>query len=195
MNLSDLSKIDIKDIDVAKLKDKAVQHKEVVAQGVLVLTSIVVAIMLVNQSQFEIGQFKFKIATLQAKTGAIDEYNSTQNAVKKFLDQVPAPVPEDKIISLVTDYAGQNNVRILTFTPAVLEKKNTLETTKLRFTLTAESFASMVRFMSDIERGKDFMQVWSCEVEPQQDVRTPLREKKPVPVNFRIEVASLRVIK
>ena len=68
MNLSDLSKLDIKDIDVAKLKDKAVQHKEVVAQGVLVLTSIVVAIMLVNQSQFEIGQFKFKIATLQAKT-------------------------------------------------------------------------------------------------------------------------------
>lgn len=195
MNIPDLSKIDIKDIDVNKLKDQAIQNKEVVSQVVLVLISIVVAIMFFNQSQFEISQYKYKIATLQAKTGAIEEYNNTQSSVKKFLDQVPAHVPEDKIISFVTDYAGQNNVRILTFTPAVVEKKNTLETTMLKFTLTADSFASMVRFMSDIERGKDFMQVWSCEVEPQSDVRTPSREKKLIPVNFRIEVASLRVLK
>ncbi|MBL8013297.1 MAG: hypothetical protein JNN05_05565 [Candidatus Omnitrophica bacterium] len=97
------------------------------------------------------------------------------------------------MITLVTDFAGQMGVKIVTFSPTVIEKKNNVETTAIKFTMAADSFAEMIRFMSAIERGKDFLQIWSCEVEPQQNSRSAAADPKKVPINFRIQVASVRV--
>lgn len=193
MKIPDLSKIDIKDIDVVKLKAQLLQHKGIVVQVVLIAVSFVVAILMFNQSQNEIKNYKSQITVLQAKTGAIDQYNKTQADVKNFLSKVPDPVSEDKIINLVTDLAVKNKVKILTFTQADIAKKNTLETTSLKFSLAADSFSVMVRFLADIERGKDFMQIWSCEVEPQLNITKSWKEAGSTPLNFNISVVSIKV--
>ena len=195
MNIADLSKIDIKDIDVLKVKNKLLQHKEIVLQVLLAFGSFIIAVSMLNQSQADIKKYKSQIASLQSKTGAIEQYNKTQNDLKVYLGKVPEFVSEDKVINLVTDFAGKNGVKIITFSPATVEKKKTLETISLKFSLVAESFSSMIRFMADIERGNDFMQIWGCEVDPQPQARTGSKDKKGVPINFRIEVASMKVEK
>jgi hypothetical protein len=193
MKIPDLSKIDIKDIDAVKVKEQLIQHKGVVAQVGLGLVSFVVAVAMFNQSQGDIARYKSQIAVLNAKTGAIDQYNKTQSDVKDFLNKVPDSVSEDKMINLVTDLAGKNGVQILTFTRTSVEKKNTLVTTSLRFSLAADSFSGMVKFMADIERGKDFMKIWSCEAEPQLNIKRPTKENGNTMITFHIDVASLKV--
>lgn len=193
MKIPDLSKINVKDIDSAKIKDMATQHKESLLQGALVLFSVIMTISLCVSSQTEVNKYKAQIAALQSKTGIIEEFNKSQNQVKTFLNEVPRFVSEDKMTTLVTDFAGQMGVKMVTFSPPVIEKKNNIETTAIKFTMAANSFVEMIRFMSEIERGKDFLQIWGCEVESQQDPHGPAPDKKKVPINFRIQVASLKV--
>ncbi len=194
MKITDISKIDIKDIDAAKIKDQLLQHKEVVVQIILGACSLFFAVSLFNQSQTEVTKYKTQIATLQAKAPAIEQYNKTQMDVKDYLKKVPEAVSEDKIINLVTDIAVKNGVKILTFNPANIDKRNSLETLSLRFTLVADSFLSMVRFMADIERGKDFLQIWECEADPQLNAKSSTNNKGSA-INFRMEVASIMVEK
>ena len=193
MKISDLSKINIKDIDVAKLQDQLLQRKDILIQVVLGVISVVIAVSVFNQSQLEIKKYKSQIASLQSKTGAIDEYNRTQADVKGFLSKVPDSVPEDKIINLVTDLAGKNGVKILTFSQANVKKENTLVTTSLNFSLVADSFVSMVRFIADIEKGKDFLQIWSCDMVPQMNSKESGKKSSNIPINFQIDVASIMV--
>lgn len=192
MKITDLSKLDVKDINVAKIKDQILERKEIAIQVLLGVVSFFVAVSMFNQSQGQIKQYKLKIASLQAKTGSIDQYNTTQTDVKDFLSKVPDPVSEDKIINLVTDLAGKNGVKIITFTQADVQKNNTMQITTLIFSLVADSFSGMVRFMADIENGKDFLQIWSCDVDPQINKKTS-KNSGAMPINFRIEVASLKV--
>lgn len=192
MKIPDISKIDIKDIDVVKIQNELMQRKELVVQVLLALASIVVGVSAFNGSQAEIAKYKSQIASLQAKTGAIDEYNKTQGEVKDFINKVPAPVSQDKMITLVTDLAGKNDVKILTFNQAEAEKKGTLVTTAVNFSLETNSFANMIRFMAEIERDKDFMQISTCKVEPQLNAK--LSANNPgVPLIFHVDVVSLKV--
>ena len=193
VKIFDLSKIDIKDIDVVKVQAQLVQHKGVVAQVGLGVVSFIVAVAMFNQSQGEIAKYKSQMAILNAKTGAIDQYNKTQNDVKDFLNKVPDAVSEDKMITLVTDLAGKNGIQILTFTRTNVEKKNTLVTTSLKFSLAADSFSGMVRFMADIEHGKDFMKIWRYEAEPQLNIKKSVKGTMNTMVTFQIDVASLKV--
>jgi len=193
MKIADLSKIDIKDIDVAKLKDQILAHKDIALQIIIGLIAFLLAVSMFNQSQVEIKGHKTQINTLQAKTGAIEQYNNTQSEIKSFISKVPQSVSEDKMINLVTDFAGNNGVKIVTFSQANIEKNNSIALTTIKFTLVSESFVSLVRFLSDIERGADFMQILSCDIEPQQNSRVTSKDSKQISINFRLEVASIKV--
>ena len=193
MKIPDLNKIDIKDIDVAKLKDQLLERKDIVIQMALGVMTVVIAFLIFNRGQAEIKEYKSKISTLQAKTGVIDEYNRTQADIKGFLGKVPDVVPADKIINLVTDLAGKNDVKILTFSQADVKKERSLVTTSISFSLVANSFVSMARFMADIENGKDFLQLWSCDMVPQIDTKKSEKESAKIPISFQIDVASLKV--
>lgn len=193
MKIPDLSKIDVKDIDVVKLKNEILDHKEIAIQVVLGVISLFVIISLVNTSQAEIKKYKSQIAALMAKTGLIEEYKKVEQEIRDFLNKVPAHVSEDKMVDLVTDLAGKNKVKILTFTQAKVDKKDTVETTAVTFSLTADSFINMVKFLVDIEKGKDFLQIWTCPIVPRMDATETNDKDSGVPINFRIEVVSVKV--
>ncbi len=193
MKIPDLSKIDIKDIDIAKLKNEVLDHKEIAIQVLLGVVSLFIIISLVNTSQVEIKKYKSQIAALMAKTGLIEEYKKVEQEIKDFLSKVPAHVPKEKMVDLVTDLAGKNKVKILTFTQANVEKKDSIETTAVTFSLTADSFVNMVKFLVDIEKGKDFLQIWSCPIIPRMDATEKANDASGVPINFRIEVVSVKV--
>lgn len=193
MKIPDISKIDIKDIDFGKLKNEVVEHKEIAIQVFLVIVSLVFVVAVIVTSQTGIEKYKAQISALLAKSGLIEEYKKVEQEIKDFLSNVPAHVPEDKMVNLVTDLADNNKVKILTFTQAKAEKKGTLETTLVTFSLTTDSFVNMVKFLVGIEKGNEFLQVWSCPIAPRLDARSTIKDKFSVPINFKIDVVSVKV--
>lgn len=193
MKIPDISKIDMKDIDFGKIKNEILDHKETAVQVILVIVSLFFMVSVITASQAGIKKYKNQITALLAKTGLIEEYKKVEQEIKDFLSKVPAHVPEDKMVNLVADLAGKNNVKILTFSQAKIDKKDTIETTAVTFSLTADSFINMVKFLVDIEKGKEFLQVWSCPIAPRMDAGGKQKDKSGVPINFKIEVVSVKV--
>src|SRR5690242_15831957 len=118
MKIPDLSKIDIKDIDVNKIKDQILDHKEQAVQVVLGIVAFFMIVSMWGGSQKEIGKFKNQINSMQAKSGIIGEYKKSQSDMEMFLKGLPPALSEGQIINLVTDLADKNKIKILTFTPA-----------------------------------------------------------------------------
>lgn len=198
MRIPDISKIDIKDIDVGKIRNEILDHKEISIQVVCVIVSLFFMFSVFNTSKGKIETHKARIAALLGKTGLIEEYKKVDQKISDFISKVPAHIPEDKMVDLVTDYAGKNKVKILTFSQAKVNKKDTVETTTVTFSLTADTFVDMVKFLVDIETGEKFVQVSSCNVSPRDvslraDAGSKEKDKLGVPISFRIEVVSLKV--
>ena len=51
----------------------------------------------------------------------------------------------------------------------------------------------MARFMADIENGKDFLQLSSCDMVPHIDTKKPGKESAKIPISFQMDVASIKV--
>jgi hypothetical protein len=194
--LPDLSKIDIKDIDINKIKAELLEHKEVVVQVALGVVSFFMVLSLIGGCQGDIKKYKNQIRSMESKSGIIGQYKKSQTDIDAFLKSIPAPMTEGKIIAMVTDLADKNKVKILTFAPLNrLENttKKSYQETVIQFSLQASTYQSMVRLIADIEYSKkDVLQVRSCVI---QKAAADKQKNEEPPLNFRIEVASLEVKK
>jgi hypothetical protein len=199
MKIPDLSKIDIKDIDINKIKDQLIEQKELVLQIGLGVVTFFMIISMMGGCQKEISKYKSQINSMQSKSGIIDQYKKSQSDVDTFLKSLPPSLSEDQIIDLVTDLADKNKIKILTFTPTASrnESRKIYQETAIQFSMQADTYKSMVRMIAAIERSKSILQVKNCSV---QSVTTTSVEPGPQGertsstfLNFRIEVASLEV--
>ncbi len=187
--IPDLSKIDIKDIDINKIKEELLDRKELVIQIGIGVVAFFMVVSMVSGSGKEVKQLKTKIKSMQAKSDIITQYKKSQTDIDEFLKSLPPSLTEDQIITLVTDLADKNKVKISTFTPnppSDEDRKKSYLKTSIQFSLQAGDYKNMVRLISDIENSK--LHVKSCYVQSiTQDSGTSL--------NFRVEVASLEVKK
>jgi hypothetical protein len=196
--IPDLSKIDIKDIDINKIKDQLLENKERVVQVALGVLAFFMIVSMWAGSQKEIGKFKKQINTMQSKSGIIGEYKKSQSAYDAFLKNLPPSLSEGQIINLVTDLADKNKIKILTFVPVTArEGRKNYQETKIQFSLQAKGYKDMVRLIADVEKSKNLLQVRTCAVqgasanpgiEQAADQKTEQKY-----LDFRIEVASLEV--
>src|SRR3954468_19965406 len=118
MKIPDLSKIDIKDIDVIKIKDQLLDHKELALQVGLGVVTFFMVISMMGGCQKEISKYKSQINAMQSKSDIIQQYKKSQSDVDTFLKNLPPSLSEDQIIDSVTNLADKNKIKILTFTPA-----------------------------------------------------------------------------
>ena len=192
MQIPDLSKIDIKDVDFTKLKDQLLERKPLLVQIGVVIASLVMIFSIFSKGREQTGSLNSQMSKMRSKTDAIAEYKKVQNDIDTFLKEVPLALSEDQIIPLVTDLADKHDVKIITFSPAKVEEKKNASTTILQFSLEAKDYKDMVRFIADIEHGKNLLQVKTCtaqaQVKPARDQRSP-----EVTIPFRVDVASVKV--
>jgi Tfp pilus assembly protein PilO len=189
--IPDLSKIDIKDIDINKIKEELLDRKELVIQVGIGVVAFFMIVSMVSGSGKEVKQLKAKIKSMQAKSDIIAQYKKSQAEIDEFLKSLPPSFTEDEIITLVTDLADKNKVKISTFTPnspGEEDGKKSYLKTSIQFSLQAGDYKDVVRLISDIENSK--LHIKSCNI---QGINGGPEEG--TSLNFRVEVASLEVKK
>jgi hypothetical protein len=194
--IPDLSKIDIKDIDINKIKDELLDRKELMIQIGLGVFAFFMVVSMVGGSGKEVKQLKTKITSMQAKSDVIAQYKKSQADIDEFLKSLPPSLSEGQIITLVTDLADKNKVKISTFTPnspAEDDNKKSYQKTSIQFSLQALDYKSMIRLIADIESSK--LHVKSCYVQGFSQAAQQGTKNEASYLNFRIEVASLEVKK
>jgi hypothetical protein len=195
--LPDLSKIDLKDIDVNKIKDQLLENKEMVIQVALGVVTFFMIVSMWSGSQKEIKKYNVQINSMQSKSSIIEQYKKSQSDIDSFLKNLPPSLAEGQIINLVTDLADKNKVKILTFSPnAHSEGKKYYQDTSIQFSLQSADYKGLVRLIADIEHVKSILQIKSCSIQEviQSDDQQQEGEKREERyLNFRVEVASLEV--
>ena len=192
MNISDLNKIDIKNIDLMKLKDQLLGRKDLLIQIGICFVTFMLIVSSLNKSQSELRDIKSKMATLKAKTSSIDDYNNSSKDMNQFLKKIPPSLSEGQVVDRVTDLAVKHHIKIMSVNP--LDSKDEESSTKLTllFLLQASDYAEMVRLIHGIEQSENLLQIKSCSAQPQVGT-DPITKKSDSPlISFRIEVASVQ---
>ena len=194
MKIPDLSKIDIKDIDINKIKNLLMERKELALQIAFGIVAFFMVVSILGGSQKEIKKYKTQINAMQSKFSVIGLYKKSQSDIDAYLKNIPPPMSEGQIISFVTDMADKNHVRIQTFTPDPnpADGKKFFREVSIQFSLQADQYKRVVGLISDIEHAKSALQVKSCLI---QNATPTDQQGDGGLLNFIIEVASLEVKK
>jgi len=192
--IQDLSKIDIKEIDINKIKNAVLGHKELALQIAIGVVAFFVIVSTLGGCQKDIKKYKTQLTAMQSKTDSIATYKKSQADIDMFLKSIPPPLTESQIITLVTDLADKNHVKIVTFSPrpSQNEKKKFYQETAIQFSLQAKDYKHVVGLIADIEHAKNTVQVKSCTIQTQTQGKSDQDSERSF-LTFGIEVASLEV--
>jgi Tfp pilus assembly protein PilO len=201
MNLQDLSKIDIKDLqklDYNLLFAEVKKKPEAVVATVLVVGALIFSIGYYQQRYQELRSLRGQINVLQKKTSLITTYNTRKKEVNSFLEKLPQVIPENELINKLTDMAVHRGVKIESFSPTGGRNEKLYKTTSVRMEITAEKYQQIWLFTRDIEYSGYAMRIenWNGSLVSSQAMR--LNESsmdKDSLIKVGIEITSIEVKK
>src|SRR2546430_488354 len=118
MNLADLTKIDIKNIDIGRILKTLRARKDILVNVVVVFATIFVMVQIYSNKHSENQALEIKLDAQKKKSAPIADYNKAQKDLNAFLDALPKGIPEYSIIDKLSDFAEKHNIQILSFSPA-----------------------------------------------------------------------------
>lgn len=155
MNLMELTKLDIKDlqkVDYKQLLTDIQKQPDILFSLVLVIGALIFSLFYSQSCQKEQRTLRYQITALQKKTGLISTYNDKKEELSDFFTNLPKQVPENEIITTLTDLATKRGVKIESLTPSGGQDNKLFKTVNFRIDVSAEQYQNMWLFTRDIER-------------------------------------------
>lgn len=154
MNLRDISKLDIKDLqkidylsfakDIAKTPDKLI----IFLAPVL---AVFAGFNVFSRSQAELKAMAADTVQMQEKTGLVSEYKIAQEELQKFLDSTPKKISETEFTDKITELAVKRGVQIESFSPAKNQSDPLFDLILININVNAKDYENIWLFIHDIE--------------------------------------------
>ncbi len=169
MKISDLSKINIKDIDLAKIQENLLQKPDLLIQLIITGISFFILIKVVAGGLLEEKKVQEKIQELGKKVARIKAHDDLQKEYSQFLADLPPGLPTDDLMGRVTELAGEHSIQISNFSPPKEIKKKFHTLTILSLNVTANNYQDMVTFIRSIEESSENLRVdrWTSAAKAQ----------------------------
>ena len=150
-DLQKLKKIDLKDFDLNKVLPLMLEQKDFWAQVAIVIFSLIVLSSMIKGYGAQGQEYRTELQQLKEKADTVRAYEDSVKQLKSFLAAVPHELDEEKFSSLITDFAAQNNIAILSFLPGQKKTEALAETLTVRLSIQAADYKSFVSFLKVIE--------------------------------------------
>ena len=167
MNLSDLKQLDLKDLDLAQIKDNLLERKDLLINIGLVVGTVALCFFIFNNNRNVAATAQAKVVEMLGKTDVIVQHHKSLDKIKKFKEQFPAPLNENDIVDLVTNSAIKDKVQILTYSPAQETNSGIYSRLTMQYSFIAMDYANMIQFLYDIEHTPNALRVenWNGTVD------------------------------
>jgi len=202
MNISDLLKLDIKDlqkIDYKKLVEELRKRPDALINIVVVLITAIIFFNLTSSHQKESKKLKRDIKKLTEKVEEIDRFNKAQQELDSFLDTLPGALPEDEFVNTLTDLAVKRNIQIESFSPTNTKSTPFSDTITIELNLSLDSYKNLWLFIHDIENSQYALKInnwqgYMTQVYSQQN-QFISRQQKPAKavINSRISLSTVKI--
>jgi hypothetical protein len=164
ITIEELKKIDLKNIDVVKLKALFLEKKDSLAQAAVILLTIFLLISFIKGYFKSTAEVNAEIKQLNEKVEYLSSLESSKKQIGKYLNAVPKSIDEDELSSQIADFASQNKITILSFSPGQKTEDEKSVTMKGRFDTQASSYKDFLSFLKALEDAPFALRVDSCSV-------------------------------
>ncbi len=171
MNINDLNKIDIKDINLEKIQNTILQNPLNAIKGLMILLALFASFKILNGKMTENSQNNTKILELEKKLKVIASHDAKQKEQKEFIANLKSGMETEPLIDFLSDLATETEVKILNFSPADKINKPHFSKINLKLSFTGTSYPQILRFINKIEQAPENLLVkfWRATMDTPPD--------------------------
>lgn len=194
-----LNKIDVNDlknIDYQKLLVGIKGRPDIMIIAAAVIGALLACSKIYGNNQHEIRAAREEITSLEDKISSIEEYKKSQAELQNFIAEIPEPVNEDNLLTLITDFAVKRQIQIESFSPTQKEKAPLHETSGLNLFISATDYKNLWLFINDIETSSYPIRVerWHASIGGTTGTQ-PQAKEEGIRIQVQLEIASVNVTK
>lgn len=152
---------DMKGLDVSKILQSLLAHKDRTVSGILVALGIIGLLMILNGYRARAAEHEQDMKRLQEKMDVISQHKVSLKALKDFFAALPGPLEDEKLIGQISDYAARNNVAILNYAPGPSKSTKLYDSSRMRLSVSASKFNDLLAFVRTVERSPYFLKIES----------------------------------
>ncbi len=181
MNLSELSKLDIKDInklDYNKIWRDLKKAPEQLLTIVVILASLLFIAHFCLTKSSELRSVEFQIKDLLNKKKAMDEYNGAKKEHDDLLNNLTKGLSEDELANAITTMAIQRGVRLESFSPARKVTEELYELTSIHLDISSKQYDSIFLFIHDVENSPFNLRIETLRGNTMDNLTTQRRKDK-----------------
>ncbi len=182
-----------KDIDVAQLVNFAGDRKDLLVNGAVIVFAILAAINIANSHWHQESVYQENIKQMEDKLQVISVYNATTQRTKKFLGQLPKAMPDGRLMSQIAEYAAQNNVEILSFTPGPKTNDPFYQMSKITINVRAREYKDLILFVRTIEKSSYALRVDALSTSLAEGVKDKRGAVMTGSINVVIDIALIKI--
>ncbi len=149
----------LKNLDTNKILPLLKEHKVKAASAVIVFLSLFGLMMIYNNYQARATEYQQLEVQQQQKTEAVGKYKISVTGLQGYLKSLPQELADEKLITQLTDYAVQNNVSIVNYTPSQKKSEKFYDSSRVHLTINVKSFNDFLLFIRTIESSPYFLRV------------------------------------
>jgi len=157
MKLSELSKLDIKDlqkIDYNQLGKEVTKRPDYIIIAVSIIMTLFLSLHFFSKNRKMASALKLEVQTLEDKVAVIEEYTDTKAELTALQDAIPEPLTQEGLINLVSDFAFKRNLQISSLTPGQTEEEKYHDVISVHVQIESSDFKNIWLFVHDIESSK-----------------------------------------
>ena len=190
MNLKELSKLDLKNIDISKAFAYLGVHTDALIRMSLVIGTVLGGFHVVNDYLEQTKIFSLRIAQMEEKLLQVMTYEKSVSSLKSFWEKAPKPINEDALVNYMTELAAKNHLDVLSFSPGQISSDKFYTINKVKFKLKARDYKDFLLFVHGIENSGYALRVESISCSLEQ---MAAQQAGSTVINIQMEIASIRL--
>ena len=169
---------DLKNIDWDQVKSTLLSKPDLIVVLILVALTVGGSVYLFFNHQKAVSQAKQTISTLEEQLEASKTHKQTKNELDKFLEKFPQAATVDQVINVLSSYASEQQLKILSFTPAQKEEGEHIIVSQFSLSVAGNTFPKILSFLKLVEESPYAVRVQNWETEYYSETQGSQRRRR-----------------
>ncbi|MCD4779375.1 MAG: type 4a pilus biogenesis protein PilO [Candidatus Omnitrophica bacterium] len=157
--LNSIDMQDLKNIDVGQLVDLLRSRVDLLANVIVVLLTIILAVYWPIQSLKQKKDNQSSINQYKEKQDILDQHAVIESDYNAYVETFPKSVSSDQLTNIISIMAVKNSVQIVSFSPAQRNSNDYRDIINVRIQIASEDYANIILFVKDLEASEYSMRV------------------------------------
>lgn len=155
---------DLQNVDAGQIKRFFLIRITLSINTIFVLITIVIVIVRLTGAAKRVQILKWENTKMRERIEAVEESEKVQREYNEFLKKTPQPIPEDQLMSRLSQFAANRGVQILSFVPQPGQSDDYMNMSGVKLNLSSKDYRNLVLFAKDIENASYTMRIdkWSA---------------------------------